>query len=186
MERIPLDFEQTVSLAAERSLRIRAIRPDDRENLLRGFRHLSPASVRDRFFTVKHDLTETELDYFTRVDFASHVALVAELAVDGAWCPVAVGRFVRIEELPGHAELAITVIDEFQGLGIGSALLRALIACARQLELSHLDATVFAENRRVSRLFRRSGLPLQTWVHDGICNLSLALESGDRDRSDAW
>ena len=182
MECIPADFEQTIRLPTGQPLHIRAIRPGDREALLHGFRSLSPASVRDRFFTVKHDLSDAELDYFTRVDFVSHVGLVAEMENDGVARPVAVGRFVRMEEQPGHAELAITVMDEFQGLGIGSALLQALVECARRLELSHLDATVFAENSRVSRLFRNSGLPLQTCAHDGVRNLSLALRSGVRDR----
>ena len=182
MERILSNFEQTIRLPTGQSLHIRAIRPGDREALVRGFHSLSPASVRDRFFTVKHDLTDAELDYFTRVDFVSHVGLVAELENEGVARPVAVGRFVQMEELPGHAELAITVSDEFQGLGIGSALLLALIECARRLELSHLDATVFAENNRVSRLFRSSGLPLQTCVNEGMRNLSLVLQSGARDR----
>ncbi len=168
---------RTVPLPDGRSLRLRGIRPEDRDALLQGFRQLSPASVRDRCFNVRLNLSEAELDYLTRVDFVRHVALVAEVACDDGYRPAAVGRFVRIDETPGHAELAITVVDDYQGIGVGSALLRALIDCARELGLSHLDATVFAENRRVVGLLRGSGLPLESRFDDGLRNLSLALET---------
>ena len=53
----------------------------------------------------------------------------------------------------------------------------ALIDCAHELGLSHLDATVFAENRRVAGLLRSSGLALDSRIHDGLRNLSLSLDS---------
>ncbi len=169
--------DHIVSLPEGRDLRLRGIQPEDRDALLQGFRQLSPASVRDRCFNVRLSLSEAELDYLTRVDFVRHVALVAEIADKDGYRPAAVGRFVRIDESPGRAELAITVLDEYQGIGIGKALLRALINCAREQGLSHLDATVFAENRRVVGLLRGSGLSLESCFSDGLRNLSLALES---------
>ncbi len=170
-------YHSQLSLPTRQGLLVRAIRPGDRDALLRGFRQLSPASVRDRCFNVRLDLSEAELDYLTHVDFVDHVALVAEVEAEGEYRPAAVGRFVRLDDNPGHAELAITVLDEYQGLGVGSALLNALIECARELGLSHLDATFFAENRRVAGLLRGSGLPLDSHLNDGLRNLSLALDS---------
>lgn len=177
MSQRPAFHDNIVCLPGGRPLRLRAIRPEDRDALLQGFRQLSPASVRDRCFNVRLNLSEAELDYLTRVDFCRHVALVAEVATDDGYRSAAVGRFVRVDEIPGHAELAITVLDEYQGIGVGRALLRALIDCARQLGLSHLDATVFAENRRVVGLLRSSGLPLESSFEDGLRNLSLTLGS---------
>ena len=171
-------YRRVLPLSTGQSLLLRAIRPEDRDALLHGFQQLSPASVRDRCFNVRLNLSEAELDYLTRVDFVDHVALVAEVDSGNGYHPAAVGRFVRVNENPGHAELAITVLDGYQGIGIGHALLRALIDCAHELDLSHLDATVFAENRRVVGLLRGSGLPLDSRIHDGLRNLSLSLDSG--------
>lgn len=168
-------YHSLLSLATGQGLLLRAIRPDDRDALLYGFRQLSPASVRDRCFNVRLDLGEAELDHLTRVNFVDHVALVAEVEMDREYRPAAVGRFVRVDEHPGHAELAITVLDDYQGLGVGSALLGALIECARELGLSHLDATAFAENRRVTGLLRGSGLPLDSRVDNGLRSLSLSI-----------
>ena len=60
-------------------IELRAIRTGDRDKLREEFLKLSKATVRDRFFSIKLDLTPSELTYFTEVDFDHHLALVAEL-----------------------------------------------------------------------------------------------------------
>ncbi|MBT8435877.1 MAG: GNAT family N-acetyltransferase, partial [Gammaproteobacteria bacterium] len=154
---------------------LRAIRPEDREKLREGFFKLSKSSVRDRFFSVKRDLTPAELSYFTEVDFQHHVALVAELQDGSERLPVGVGRFVQNQEQPDRSEMAITVIDELQGQGIGRILLFRLVDCARELGVRHLDATVLAQNTRMTRLLQKTGLPLDSSLDEGIRTLSLAL-----------
>jgi GNAT superfamily N-acetyltransferase len=124
---------------------------------------------------VKRDLTPSELTYFIEVDFLHHVALVAELQDGTELRPVGVGRFVRNNDQPDHSELALTVIDELQGKGIGKVLLYRLIDCARKLGVRHLDATSLAQNTRVSNMLRKTGLPFQSTIADGIKTISLAL-----------
>ena len=175
MPGISASYHATDILPDGRTVHLRAIRPGDRENLQRGFQQLSQASVRDRFFSVKLDLTPGELTYFTEVDFLHHVALVAELQDGTQLRPVGVGRFVRNNEQPDHSELALTVIDELQGKGIGKVLLYRLIDCARELGVCHLDATVLAQNTRVSRMLSKTGLPFQATIEHGIKTISLAL-----------
>lgn len=175
MPGISASYHATDILPDGRTVHLRAIRPGDRENLRRGFQQLSQASVRDRFFSLKQDLTPRELSYFTEVDFQHHVALVAELQDGTQLRPVGVGRFVRNNDQPDHSELALTVIDELQGKGIGKVLLYRLIDCARELGVRHLDATVLAQNTRVSRILSKTGLPFQATIEDGIKTISLAL-----------
>jgi GNAT superfamily N-acetyltransferase len=168
-------YHATDTLPDGRIVHLRASRPGDRENLRRGFLQLSKASVRDRFFSVKRELTPVELTYFTEVDFLHHVALVAELQDGTQLRPVGVGRFVRKHDQPDHSEIALTVIDELQGNGIGKVLLNRLIDCARKLGVRHLDASVLAQNTRVSDMLLKTGLPLQTTTEGDIKTLSLAL-----------
>ncbi len=175
MSTINAAYEATATLPDGRLLYLRAIRPDDREKLREGFFKLSKTSVRDRFFSIKRDLTPEELTYFTEVDFLRHVAVVAELQVGSERSPVGVGRFVASQERPDHSEMAITVIDEMQGKGIGKILLTHLIDGARDLGIRHLDATVLAQNNRMSKLLRKTGLPLETRLEDGVRILSLSL-----------
>jgi GNAT superfamily N-acetyltransferase len=175
MLRISASYQATDTLPDGRVVHLRAIRPDDREKLREGFFKLSQSSVRDRFFSIKRDLTPAELSYFTEVDFQHHVALVAELQDGSERLPVGVGRFVQNQDQPDHSEMAITVIDELQGQGIGRILLFRLVDCARELGVRHLDATVLAQNTRMTKLLQKTGLPVHASLDEGIRILSLAL-----------
>jgi RimJ/RimL family protein N-acetyltransferase len=158
-----------------RVIHLRAIRPDDRDRLREEFLKLSKTSVRDRFFSVKLDLTPKELTYLTEVDFHHHVALVAEMDNGPYRIPAAVGRLVRKTDQPDHSEIAITVVDNLQGKGIGKIVLRHLLDCARELGIHHVDASVLAENKRMLNLIRKSGVPFESHLEDGVRNISLAL-----------
>jgi GNAT superfamily N-acetyltransferase len=156
---------------------LRAIRPGDRDKLREEFLKLSKATVRDRFFSVKLDLTPAELTYFTEVDFDHHLALVAELVSGTTRQAAAVGRLVRITGQADHCEIAITVTDSMQGFGIGKMMLGHLIECARQLGVRHMDASVMADNNRMMRLIRKTGLPFKTCLQDGVNTISVSLHA---------
>ncbi len=175
VRKISSSYRARETLPDGRIVRIRAIRPDDREKLQEEFHKLSTASVRERFFNVKQDLTPQELTYFTEVDFSMHVALVAELECESRLHPVGVGRFVRNQANPDHSEFAITVSDAMHGQGIGKLLLRQLIHCARELGVHHLDASVLPQNARMTNLLHHTGLPLESKIEDGILTCTLAI-----------
>ena len=175
MKRDLASYDASETLPGGQRLHLRAIRPSDREALHAGFLTLSKQSVRDRFFSIKLDLTPAELTYYTEVDFDQHLALVAELQRGSEWQPVAVGRLVRKSGQPERAEIAITVIDEMQGKGIGKIMLRHLVECARDLGVRQMDASVLAENKRMIKLIRKSGLPFTSQLDNGIQTISMSL-----------
>ena len=65
------------TLKDNRLVRIRAIRPHDKDELAAALAHLSPESVHNRFLSAKPDFSPAELRYLTEVDGWDHVALVA-------------------------------------------------------------------------------------------------------------
>jgi GNAT superfamily N-acetyltransferase len=159
------------------SIRIRAIRPDDKDRLLEHFRHLSRDSVYHRFFGLKRSLTPSELVRLTELDFKNHVGLVATLLADGDERFIGVGRYICTE--PGRAEVAFAVLDEHQGKGIGTLLLEHLGRVARAAGISEFQADVLGDNNRMLEVFAKSGFRAERSMEGGVIHLS----SDRRDRS---
>ena len=136
---------------------IRALGQGDRTELLAAVGRTSPESLYRRFFSVRRGFSEREVDYFLNIDFVDHVALVA--VVEETDRPVIVGGARYIVMQPGKAEVAFAVIDEYQGRGIGAALMRHLAGIARGAGLRELVADVLPENEAMLRVFARSGFP---------------------------
>jgi RimJ/RimL family protein N-acetyltransferase len=132
----------------------RPIRPRDKVALTRFFDGLSAESRRKRFLGPKPRLTSRDLAFLTEVDGCSHVALVA---VDEHDAIVAVARYAAWHDRPGHAELAVAVVDEWHGRGLGSALSEALLAHARRTQVVALTGSTLSENTPARALLRRLG-----------------------------
>ena len=60
-----------------RTVKIRALRPEDRDELLAVVERTSTQSLFRRFFGAKRGFTEQEIAFFLDIDFVDHVALVA-------------------------------------------------------------------------------------------------------------
>jgi nucleotide-binding universal stress UspA family protein len=142
-----------VTLRDGSQIAIRPIEPEDRDALAEGVRRLSPESRYRRFFAPVNELSERDLDYLTRVDHHRHEALIALDADTGGG--VGVARFVRIED--GEAEPAMVVADDWQGRGVATALLDALVVRAREEGIHRFVAPVLAGNIDAMRVLRRLG-----------------------------
>src|SRR5262249_26789271 len=105
--RFDASYRETLELRDGSTVELRPIRPEDKPIFLDGFARLTPESRYLRFFTGKDHLTDAELAYLTEVDGERHFALGA-IAPDGRGAGVA--RFVRLEDEPDVAELAVTVV----------------------------------------------------------------------------
>lgn len=136
-------------------VRIRPVRRSDDELLLRGFRRLSRESRYRRFLAPTPELSDTTVRYLTDVDHHDHEALIA---LDGQ-CNEAVGvaRYVRDPARPEAAEIAVTVIDEWQGRGLGTLLLEAISLRAREKGISTLTALMLVENTEMMDLLEQLG-----------------------------
>jgi ribosomal protein S18 acetylase RimI-like enzyme len=76
---------------------------------------------------------------------------------------------------PGTAELAFAVVDEYQGQGIGTTLLRHLIVIARGSGLAQLVAEVLPENAPMLAMFRKWGFTSET--SGGAVHVALDLKA---------
>jgi RimJ/RimL family protein N-acetyltransferase len=144
------------SLPDGRPLVIRAQRPDDRDGYLAAMKRASPLTLYHRFFAAKRRFSEEEAHHFLDIDYVNQVALIAEVEEDGR--PTLIGSARYIVTAPGQAEVSFSVIDEYQGLGIGGKLFDHLARIGRDSGLHEFVAEVLAENAPMLRVFQRSGL----------------------------
>jgi GNAT superfamily N-acetyltransferase len=131
---------------------VRPIRPADKGALEAAFDRLSEGSRYRRFLTVTPRLSGRQLAYLTEVDHRGHEALIAFDAETGE--AVGTARYVRDSNDESVAEPAVTVVDDWQGRGLGSVLLRSVIDRARLHGVRQLRATVLADNEPMLHLLR--------------------------------
>lgn len=136
-------------------LLIRPISPDDKHALVDGFERLSQESRYRRFLAPQTRLSGAELRYLTEVDHHDHEALVAVDPLTGEG--VGIARYVRSRRDRAVAELAIAVVDDWQGIGVGTRLLKALADRARQEGICAFRGLVLADNDVMLSLARELG-----------------------------
>jgi acetyltransferase len=101
-------------------------------------------------------------------ELAPAVALVVTVRQGRAERAIALAELVAIDS--DIAEAAIVVDDDYQGLGLGRALLRQIVALASNRGLRRLQFDIRRENRAMQGLVRSLELPChcQYWP-DELC-----------------
>ncbi len=140
-------YHETAALRDGSQVTLRLIRPDDKDLLRRGFERLSPASRYRRFLAAKTRLSDAELAYLTEVDGHDHFAIGAACEdAAGHEEGVGIARFIRSRSDPRVAEVAVAVVDDWQGKGLGTLLLLRLVAAARERGVERFSGQVLASN----------------------------------------
>src|SRR5919106_6324046 len=167
----------TFSLPEGTRVRLRPIVPGDKAVLAEGVRRLSAASRYRRFMTTLEELDEGMLPQLTELDYVDHFAWLALLAEQPGEPAVGVARYVRLDEEPEVAEAAVTVVDEYQGRGIGTLLLEALGAAALANGIRTLRGYVLEENKQMREVAKAVGARL---VHDSPTLLRVEVDIAAR------
>ena len=105
----PASYSATERMRDGSVVEIRALRPDDKDDMLAAVGRAGMQSLQRRFFVVKRGFSEKEIAFFMNIDFTNHVALVAFANEDNRKIIIGGGRYIVTE--PGTAEIAFVVID---------------------------------------------------------------------------
>jgi GNAT superfamily N-acetyltransferase len=156
----PEDFAtdtKVVTLRDGQRIRVRPVRPSDKAAIQAGLERMSPQSRYRRFFSAVDRLSPAQLAYFTELDYVDHFAWVA-LAMDEPGEPgVGVARYIRDRDDPTAAHVAVAVVDDWQGRGVGTILLEGLALVASQHGIERFVGEVLAENAPMLKLTRDVG-----------------------------
>ena len=132
--------------------------PIDREAVRAGYEQLSEETRFHRFLAAVPHLTDTMLDHLVdEVDGVDHVALVLlVLDEDGNGIPAGVARIIRYSDQSDAADVAVTVMDEWQRRGVANALLAELMR-RRPAGVTRIVTTVTADNAASLAMLRHLG-----------------------------
>jgi len=167
----PSELERDVVVRSGATMRLRPIRPDDGEKLVRFHSRLSFDAIYRRYFSLHPTLTAEEVRHLTEVDYVDRLALVIE-AEDELH---AVGRFDRYP-LTTRAEVAFIVDDGHQHLGLGHLLLDNLADAAWSRGITIFTAETLADNHDMISVFRHSGYTVATSSCDGDVMITFSIE----------
>lgn len=151
----------TVAARDGTPLWFRQVVPDDRDLLVRGYRDLSDESRYRRFHALYDELTEEQLRFLAELDYHDQFAWGVMIGYPPYLEAAAIGRYAKYQRPASDgkvvADVGITVLDKFQGNGIGTALVDALIITAHANHIARFETLVLAENEPMLGVFRRRG-----------------------------
>lgn len=157
-----------IALADGAPAQIRPIRPDDARRLQAFHARLSSDTIYLRWLSAHPALSDAEAETLANVDYVRRMAFVAVRPTPQGETVIGVARYNTLRpDHPGVAEAAVVVEDAYQHQGLGTQLMRRLLAYAQARGVRTLVAEVNAENARMLRFIRRSGLPVTQRLEGG-------------------
>ena len=158
---------------------IRPIRPEDEPLVVRFHEKLSEDTVYLRFFqTLKlsRRIAHDRLIRTCHIDYDREMALVADYKdpQTGEREIIAMGRLSRLYDRD-EAEFSLEVRDGFQRRGLGTELLRRLVAIGRDERLHRLSAVILPQNQGMLRICSKLGFHTHLMEPDHLMHSELIL-----------
>ncbi|HUL65979.1 MAG TPA: GNAT family N-acetyltransferase [Burkholderiaceae bacterium] len=143
----------TAQLRGGRMVTVRPIRPEDKDGLHAAVLSLSDDSRYTRFMAAKRELSSQTLHAATNPKPAQEFALVA---VDESGSIVGGARYASAPD-SDSCEFAITIADDWQGIGLARHLMEILMRTARRAGFETMEGYVLAGNAAMRGLAKRLG-----------------------------
>jgi RimJ/RimL family protein N-acetyltransferase len=135
---------------------VRFVEPRDGEELQNYYRSLSARSRYNRFLGAMSELPKSLLERFTHVGEREGFTVIATIRVDGFETIVGEARYVLHPE-DGRFEFGLSIDDRWQGLGIGTAIMKNLECRAAAFGAERLFGDTLRSNQAMIALAKKSG-----------------------------
>ena len=176
--------EIETSLSDGRAVCLRTIRPSDEARIRDGISEMSDRSRYLRFFSAFREPPDSIVKRLSAVDGHDHIGWGAILLDGEDYPPIAAAHAIRSDTDPGSGELAIAVLDDYQGLGLARTLIAALLADCAHEDLLCLEMQVLGENHAATTLVLSLGAerkPALDSVKHYVLDVGKALVALKRD-----
>lgn len=164
--RYPAELERAWQPSGGAALLLRPLRADDLDRERAFIESLSAQTLYLRLQYSANSASERDLARLLDLDYYDRFAIAAIAMEADEEHIVGVSRYARIDA-SRRAECAIVVADAWQGRGLGSELMRALVTAAAARDIDCLEGTTLAENGRIAEWARRFGVAVRTQPNSG-------------------
>ncbi len=135
-----------------RRVNLRPIRPSDQTRIRDGIIEMSDHSRYLRFFSTFREPPEGIVRRLGAVDGHMHIGWGALLMEEDDHPAMGAAHAIRTEADSPNAELAVAVLDEYQGLGLARMLIAAVLAHSAQAGIRTFDIHILPENNPATSL----------------------------------
>ncbi len=170
----PAQYISAITISDETLITVRPIRPEDEPQMVRFHQSLSEQSVHLRYFGSLNVESRTAHERLVRTcfnDYDREIALVAECDKE----IIGVARLIK-----GHGtnegEFAVLIADAWQGMGMGTELLKLLVKIGRGEKLQRITGRILAENTTMLDVSRSIGFELQWRAEEDEWEAEIKLE----------
>ena len=174
----PADIAEQHTFNGGTTVRFRAIKPSDEEEMRRLFYRFSDKAIYYRYFTPIKTMPHEKMQAYVNVDYKDVLSVVGLVGPPGQGRIIAEARFARHREKP-YVDVAFVVDEAYQGKGIATYLYRMLARLARQRGARGMTADVLATNQAMLKVFEKGGDPVKSHYEDGAYALTISFEGGD-------
>lgn len=175
----PSELENHLTLSTRNNLHIRPLRRSEDSAILDLYRHLSARTRYLRFASAMPELPDSILRLITGVDYHRRLALLAESDMGDGAEVVALSEFTAIDD--HNAEVGIVVRDDWQRLGLGTALATRTLLAAEVRGFDRFVAQVLYQNVGAMRLLDHVGVVVSMKTRRGVSEVTFVRRGTRRD-----
>jgi len=162
----------------DKSLLVRPVKITDERAVQNLFYAMSRDDRFHRFLMHVSSLHHKQAQDLVTVDYTSSMALVIQNGQGRQDDIVAVAHIAPEESQIARkiCEFAVMVDPSWQNQGVGTFLLRRMIAVGRDMGYSHMRAYVWEDNRQMLKVFEKLGCGMTQELDCHVCRVSLAID----------
>jgi len=154
------------------TVRFRAIKPSDEEEMRRLFYRFSDQAVYYRYFSPIKTMPHKKMQEYVNVDYRHTMSIVAIVDESGVEKIIGEARYVKTQGEP-FADTAFIVDEQYQGMGISTYLFNLLIRAAREEGIAGFKADVLENNRAMLKVYEKALYPVQTVLLGGVYKITI-------------
>ena len=171
----PIELVEIVTLKNNTQATLRPIKPEDEQAHQAFDQSLNKEDRYKRFFGELPQFNHDQLAKMTQIDYDREMAFIVCQRFEGKTRTLGVSRVIMDPDNL-HAEFAIVVRSDCQGLGLGRILMTAAINHCKRQGVESIEGITLPENTGMIELARKLGFKISRDFEDGSINMVLKLK----------